>query len=115
MIEILLLAGLVVFVTHTLESVTGFGCTALAFPFVILLMKDLERAKIVLSIPRLCTCRLFCGRQIWIHLLETVWNHPPVCCLGFAGWNVDFQKFGCNYFEKSAGCFHNHLSSHSTV
>jgi len=50
MLEILLLVGLIVFITHTLESVTGFGCTVLAFPFVLLLMKDLERAKIVLSI-----------------------------------------------------------------
>ena len=50
MLEILLLVGLVVFITHTLEAITGFGCTVLAFPFVILLMKDLERAKIVLSI-----------------------------------------------------------------
>lgn len=49
-IEILLLVGLVIFITHTLEAITGFGCTVLAFPFVILLMKDLERAKIVLSI-----------------------------------------------------------------
>ena len=50
MIEILLLVGLVVFITHTLEAITGFGCTVLAFPFVILLMKDLEQAKILLSV-----------------------------------------------------------------
>jgi len=31
---ILLLAGLVVFVTHALEAITGFGCTVLALPFV---------------------------------------------------------------------------------
>lgn len=47
---ILFLVGIVVFVTHTLESITGFGCTVLAFPFVIALMGDLELAKIVLSI-----------------------------------------------------------------
>ena len=50
MLEILLLAGLVVFVTHSIESITGFGCTVLALPFVIFLMKDLEQAKILLSI-----------------------------------------------------------------
>jgi uncharacterized membrane protein YfcA len=49
-IEILLLVGLVVFITHTLEAITGFGCTVLAFPFVIFLMKDLEQSKIILSI-----------------------------------------------------------------
>ena len=46
----MLLVGLVVFITHTVESITGFGCTVLAFPFVIFLMKDLEQAKIILSI-----------------------------------------------------------------
>lgn len=50
LIEVLLLVGLVIFITHTLEAITGFGCTVLAFPFVIFLMKDLEQAKIVLSI-----------------------------------------------------------------
>lgn len=30
----LLLSGLVVFVTHTLEAITGFGCSVLAMPFV---------------------------------------------------------------------------------
>lgn len=49
-VEILFLVGLIIFVTHTLEAITGFGCTVLAFPFVIFLMDDLERAKIVLSI-----------------------------------------------------------------
>ncbi len=47
---ILLLVGIVVFVTHTLEAITGFGCTVLALPFVILLMGDIEQAKIILSI-----------------------------------------------------------------
>ena len=49
-IEILFLIGFVIFVTHTLEAITGFGCTVLAFPFVIALMGNLEIAKIVLSI-----------------------------------------------------------------
>ena len=49
-IEILILVGLVVFITHTLEAVTGFGCTVLAFPFVLFLMKDIEQTKIVLAI-----------------------------------------------------------------
>lgn len=46
----LFLVGVVVFITHTLEAVTGFGCTVLAFPFVIVLMGDLEQAKIILTI-----------------------------------------------------------------
>lgn len=47
---ILSLVGVVVFITHTLEAITGFGCTVLAFPFVIALMGDIEQAKIILSI-----------------------------------------------------------------
>lgn len=47
---ILTLVGIVVFITHTLEAVTGFGCTVLAFPFVIAIMGDIEQAKIILSI-----------------------------------------------------------------
>jgi len=49
-VEILLLVGLIVFITHTVEAVTGFGCTVLAFPFVIALLGDLEQAKIVLTL-----------------------------------------------------------------
>lgn len=47
---VLFLVGIVVFITHTLEAITGFGCTVLAFPFVIALMGDIEQAKIILSI-----------------------------------------------------------------
>ena len=49
-VEVLFLVGIVVLITHTLEAITGFGCTILAFPFVVFLMDDLERAKIVLSV-----------------------------------------------------------------
>jgi uncharacterized membrane protein YfcA len=31
---VILLAGLVIFATHALEAVTGFGCTVLALPFI---------------------------------------------------------------------------------
>jgi uncharacterized membrane protein YfcA len=58
-LEILLLVGLVIFVTHTIEAVTGFGCTVLAFPFVIFLIKDLEQAKIILSILALALAVYF--------------------------------------------------------
>jgi uncharacterized membrane protein YfcA len=47
---VLSLVGFIVFITHTLEAITGFGCTVLAFPFVLALMGDLELAKIVLSV-----------------------------------------------------------------
>lgn len=45
----LLLTGIVVFITHALEAITGFGCTVLAFPFVTQLL-DIKEAKVILSI-----------------------------------------------------------------
>lgn len=38
MLTAILLSGLVVLITHTLEAITGFGCTALAMPFVTALL-----------------------------------------------------------------------------
>lgn len=38
MLAPILLSGVVVLVTHTLEAITGFGCTALAMPFVTALL-----------------------------------------------------------------------------
>ena len=46
----LLLICLVVFVTHGLEAVTGFGCTVLAFPMVLAITGDINYTKIVLTI-----------------------------------------------------------------
>lgn len=34
----LMLVGMIVFATHSLEGITGFGCTVLALPFVVLLL-----------------------------------------------------------------------------
>lgn len=44
-----LLTGGVVFLTHTLEVITGFGCTVLAFPFVTWILGIYE-AKILLAV-----------------------------------------------------------------
>ena len=43
-----ILIGIVVFLTHTLEVITGFGCTVLAFPFVTWILGIYE-AKILLA------------------------------------------------------------------
>ncbi|MDR2474100.1 MAG: sulfite exporter TauE/SafE family protein [Tannerella sp.] len=52
--EILIFVGLVVFITHALEAVTGFGCTVLAFPFVLMLFDgDIDHTKVLLSVPAL--------------------------------------------------------------
>jgi len=47
----LLIIGMVVLLTHLLEAITGFGCTALAFPFVLMLTSgDMEHTKILLTL-----------------------------------------------------------------
>jgi uncharacterized membrane protein YfcA len=45
----MLLSGLVVFVTHALEAVTGFGCSVLAMPFVTALL-GMRRGIIIITI-----------------------------------------------------------------
>ena len=45
----LLLTGIVVFFTHGLEAITGFGCTVLAMPFVTLLL-GIDQAKFLLAV-----------------------------------------------------------------
>lgn len=42
-----LLSGLVVFITHALEAVTGFGCTVLALPFVSALLGVREAVQVL--------------------------------------------------------------------
>lgn len=46
----LVLSGLVVFVTHALEAVTGFGCSVLAMPFVSALLGGVKTAVKVITI-----------------------------------------------------------------
>ena len=43
----LVLSGLVVFVTHSLEAVTGFGCSVLAMPFVSALLGVKTAVKVI--------------------------------------------------------------------
>jgi uncharacterized membrane protein YfcA len=44
----LILIGIIVLITNFQEGITGFGCTALALPFVALLLGDVELAKHIL-------------------------------------------------------------------
>ncbi|MDR1172105.1 MAG: TSUP family transporter [Bacteroidales bacterium] len=104
-IEILLLVGLVVFITHTLEAVTGFGCTVLAFPFVIFLMKDLEQAKIVLSILAWILAVYFAVAKFGI----ISWKQFGIIIL-FAGLGMPvgmliFENLDAHILEKALGGF----------
>lgn len=74
-IYVYLLFGLVVLLTHFIEGITGFGCTVLAMPFVVMLM-GIEIAKPVLTLYALLLCTVFVlnnFRQIrWDHYLKMI-------------------------------------------
>ncbi len=44
-----LLTGLIIFISHAVEAITGFGCTILAFPFITYLL-GIHKAKVLLAI-----------------------------------------------------------------
>ena len=103
--EILLLVGIVVFVTHTIEAVTGFGCTVLAFPFVIFLMKDMEQAKIILAILALITAAYF----VITKFRYINWKHFGIIVL-FAGLGMPigmliYKYLDASILKKSLGAF----------
>ena len=104
-IEILFLVGFVIFITHTLESITGFGCTVLAFPFVIALMGDLEIAKIVLTILAWILALYF----VITKFKKINWNQFGIIVL-FAGLGMPagillFKSFDAIILKKALGVF----------
>lgn len=60
-----LLSGIVVFVTHTVEAITGFGCTVLALPFVTSLI-GITNGVIALTVI---------GWLIAVYFAVTKWKH----------------------------------------
>lgn len=104
-ITILLLVGLVVFITHAFEAITGFGCTVLAFPFVIFLMKDLEQSKIILSSLAWMTTlyivvtkfRHIHWKQFWIIILSAGLGMPIGMLL--------FKSLDAAILKKALGVF----------
>lgn len=54
-ITTMLLVGIIVLITHTLEGITGFGCTAIAMPFTIMLV-GVKVAKPTLTILGFLLC-----------------------------------------------------------
>ena len=65
----ILLVGLVVFLTHALEGITGFGCTVLAMPFVVMLT-GLGTAKPVLAV----LAWLLAGYIVTVSWKKIVWH-----------------------------------------
>ena len=65
----ILLVGVIVFLTHALEGITGFGCTVLALPFVAMLLG------IKTAIPVLAVLAwLLAGYIVLVSRKKIVWN-----------------------------------------
>lgn len=65
----MLLVGIIVLITHTLEGITGFGCTAIAMPFTIMLV-GVTVAKPALTILGF----LLCLYIVIISFRDIVWK-----------------------------------------
>lgn len=102
---VLFLVGVVVFTTHTLEAITGFGCTVLAFPFVIALMGDLEQAKIILSILGLILAAWFVATKFKdIHWRQS-WIIVALAGLGMPFGMLLFKTLDAAILKKALGAF----------
>lgn len=81
----LLLIGLIVFCTNFQEGITGFGCTALALPFVTLILGDLELAKHVL-VPIAWSIALFI---VIVSRKQIIWReYGRIVLIAFIGLPV---------------------------
>ena len=68
-ITTMLLVGIIVLITHTLEGITGFGCTAIAMPFTIMLV-GVKVAKPTLTILGF----LLCTYIVIISFKDIIWK-----------------------------------------
>jgi len=66
----LVLTGLVVFATHALEAVTGFGCTVLALPFVTALLGVKVGVPILASVAWLLALYIAITKRTYINFRE---------------------------------------------
>lgn len=69
--ETIFLLGLVILITHTLEGITGFGCTVIAMPFAVALC-GLEQGRTVLTITALLQC-------LWISMWDFKYIDKKEC------------------------------------
>jgi len=104
-VEILLLVGLVIFFADTLEAITGFGSTVVAFPFVIALMGNLEIAKIVLSLLELFLALYF----VITKFKQIQWKQFGIIVLlagiGMPVGMLLFKSFDAVTLKKALGVF----------
>lgn len=94
----LLLSGLVVFITHALEAITGFGCTVLALPFITGLLGVQVGVPILAAIAWLLALYIVITKFRWIvfkeffTILLFVALGMPLGMYAFKTWNPGALK-----------------------
>lgn len=91
----LLLVGIVVFITHALEGITGFGCTVLGMPFVVMLL-GLHVAKPVLMV----LAWLLAGYIVIVSWKNIVWKEYLFILL-FVGIGLPFGVILYKYLDEN--------------
>jgi len=108
-IGIILLLSLVVFITHALEAITGFGCTVLALPFVIAITHSMPDgllfSKIILTIIAWLLALYFvitkCRRINWKQFIIIF----GLAALGLPIGMWIFDKVDAYILKKALGAF----------
>ena len=89
-----LLLGLVVLLTHFLEGITGFGCTVLALPFVIILVGTKQAVPVLLFVALVLAAII-----VAIDRKHIVWKEFFKILL-FVGLGLPFGMFTFGYFDE---------------
>lgn len=89
-ITTMLLLGIIILLTHTLEGITGFGCTVLAMPFAIMLV-GINVAKPTLTILAL----ILCIYVVIISYKEIIWSEY-LKIVSFVGLGLPVGIWGFN-------------------
>jgi uncharacterized membrane protein YfcA len=89
-LTLILLFGLIVFVTQTLEGITGFGSTVLALPFAVMILGDFNKTVPILAVHTWLLAGYFVITS-WKHI---VWKEFGFIALYvFAGLPVGYVLF----------------------
>lgn len=90
----MLLTGIVVFITHGLEAITGFGCTVLAMPFVSMLL-GLDTAKFILAVLAWVLALYF----VITAFKKIVWKQFGII-IAFVGLGMPLGMLAYSYLDK---------------
>lgn len=98
------LLGLVVFITHGLEAITGFGCTVLALPFVVALI-GVQKGVILLAIVAwLLALYIAIRHRRWINFRE--FGVIVACAgIGLPAGIYAFSELPVNALKRALGVF----------